>query len=274
MPEGVRTYPRWDGPLKTGSAIPIVAGQEIRRAMNNFWTRTALLLVLAYAVVYLGSLYTLSQSRGDAVHTMTDFLKYANIFRWGGLIVAAAMAGPSLLEDTRRGALELYLSRAVNRAEYIWGKILATLGLTTLAVVAPPYLYWIMSFFFFKNHPIEWPFVPASILLYGLLWSSLVVGVGMGLSAVSKSSRAATLLLFGGFAAADIILGNLFQALTDEGNWKILSPFSAIEQQTSWLFQVPAAFDFPYWWGLLEWALLTILGWSLVVWKRPRVTGE
>lgn len=274
MPEGVAAYPRWKGALSARPAFPVIAAEELRRAVNNQWARSALILVFGYAVVYVGSIHTLAQSRGVAnAHTMDNFLFFLNLLRWGALAIAAIMAGPTLLEDRRQGGLELYLSRAVTRADYLAGKTLAVLGLATFAMVGPALVYVLASHLLFAQHPAQWALTPAGVLLYGLLWGLLVAGLGLGLSCIARSSRGATLLLLGGFAVTDVFISSLLEGVTRDATAKILSPFAALQQQQAWLFGVAEPFPFPAWWGLALWASLTAVGWGLVAWKHPRVAG-
>jgi hypothetical protein len=85
----------------------------------------------------------------------------------------------------------------------------------------------------------------------------------------------ASLVLFGGFATLDIVLSELFEGITRRGVFEILSPFSALAKQAEWLFGIEVVgADFPAWWGLVEWVLLTVVGWALVAWRYPRVAGE
>lgn len=274
MPEGVEGYPRWDGQIRTGPTFPVIAQEEVRRGLDNQWARTALILVFAYTLLYLGSLWTLSRQQGDVVHSMQNFLNVMNLLPWGTLAIAAVMAGPSLLEDMRHGALELYYSRAVTRWDYLIGKVGAVLGITTFSLWAPALLYWVASFLFFDEHPDKWMLVPATSLVYALMWGLLVTGLGLGLSSVARSSRAATLILFGGIAVAEAIISNLLTGITRNDSFMILSPFNALQQQYAWIFGVDAPFGFPVWWGAALWGGLTVLGWGLLWWRRPRISGD
>lgn len=274
VPEGVRPYPRWDGPLSTGPLILVVARNEIHRAFTNFWSRLALTFIAAYTIVYLGSLYTLQQGDGDSVHTMDSFVDFLNNLRWGALAIAAVVGTPSLLEDVRRGALELYLSRAVNTGNYLLGKILAVFGLCAAALFLPAIVYVLASVFFFEQHPEGWPMALPGALLYSLVLAALVSGLALGLSSVAKSSRAAVLLLAGGFVLLDLVASNLLEAITDDPKLQILSPFAAFQQQSEWIFRgVESGAEFPLWWGLSELIGLTVVGWALLAWRHPRVRG-
>lgn len=261
--------------MSTGPRIGIIAAQEIRRAYNNFWSRLALMFILAYTIVYLGNLYTLAQDRGAAsVHTMANFVDFINTLRWGALAVAAVMAGPALMEDYRRGALELYFTRAVTRTEYFSGKIVAILGVSTIALLLPSLVYYASAFFLLEDQPTDWNLIPTGALAYALVWGLLVSGLGLGLSSVAKSSRGATLLLFGGFATLDIFISNIMEQITKNKDLEILSPFAAVEPMTDWFFNVDAGRSFPAWWGLIAWGALVLVGWGLLGWKQPRVRGE
>ena len=235
MPEGAHPYPRWEGPLRTGPLFMVVAGQEIRRAFNNFWSRLVLTFVVAYTIVYVGGLWQNSQSASVAlVHTVPAFVEFLDQMRWGSLAVAAVMAGPSLLEDARKGGLELYLSRAVSKRDYLTGKILAVFGLASLAMVLPGILYWLSAGLLFRQHPEGWGLALGGSMVYGLLWGLMVSGLGMGLSAVARSSRAATLILLGTFVALHVFISVLLQPITRNQQLQILSPFSMMEAPVSY----------------------------------------
>lgn len=281
MPEGVAAYPRWKGPLSTGPAFPVILAEELQRFRRSTWGLMALLLPLALAVFWVGSLNTLAGARSvAAVHTMDNFLLFLNsssvglpLLRLLSVIGAAVIAGPALLDDARRGALELYLSRGIAQRDYLLGKVLAVVGVAAAIVVLPGLLYWATSYVMFDEQPAGWVWVPLGVLVDGVLWGLMIGGLGLGLSAVSKSSRAAALLLAGGIFIADTIVANLLEAITRDGRVQVMSPISAMAQQSEWLFGTPGRFGFPAWWGLVLIALLIAVGWALVALKRPRLAG-
>ena len=111
--------------------------------------------------------------------------------------------------------------------------------------------------------------------LYALILALLISGLALGLSAISRSSRAATLLLLGGFVILDLMVSNLLESITRDPKMQILSPFAAFQQQSEWIFQgVVSGAKFPLWWGVAELAFLTLAGWFLLWWRHPRVRGE
>ena len=260
--------------MRTGTMFGTVAAQEIRRTWLNQWSRLALIFVFAYSVVSLGNLYTLSQRSGDLVHTKLNFIDFLDEIRWAALILGAVMAGPALLEDKRRGALDLYYSRAVTPREYLVGKVLAVFGVTTFALFLPAFLYWATSWAFFQTHPEGWELAIFGALAYSIMWGLLVSGLGLGLSSIARSSVAATIILLGAFVVLEVVVSKLLSGITADPTFQILSPFSAVTQQTTWLFDAEQPFQFEVWWGFIEWLALVLLGWGLVWWRHPRVRGE
>lgn len=273
LPEGVASYPRWDGPLKQGSLFATVAAQEVRRAIRGTWSLLSLGGGLAWGFASVVQLYQ-ERNAGDTTFTKDAMLAMLHQLRWFALAVAATVGGPTLLEDARRGALELYLSRAVTALDYLAGKVVAVVGLTTFTMFAPAVAYYLASFVFFDKQPPGWNTILGGALLYSLMWALLVSGLALGLSSVGRNSIGTILILFGGFAGLDIIVGKLLSGLTGDEQWQVLSPFAALEQQSKWIFGAEATYEFPYYWGLLEWAVLLALGWSLLAWRRPRIRGE
>lgn len=273
LPEGVATYPRWDGPLKQGSLFGIVAAQEVRRAFRGTWSLLAIGGGLAWGFASVVELYQ-NRNAGDTEFTKDGMLAMLHQLRWFSLAVAALVGGPTLLEDARRGALELYLSRAVTAFDYITGKVVAVVGLSTLTMFVPALAYYVTSFVFFDKQPEGWNTILGGALLYSLLWGLIVSGLALGLSSVGRNSIGTILILFGGFAGLDIIVGQLLSGLTGDEKWQVLSPFASLEQQSKWIFDVAPEYRFPYYWGLLELAVLFVLGWALLAWRHPRIRGE
>ena len=205
---------------------------------------------------------------------MDSFVEFLGLLRWAGLALAAVAAGPALLEDAQRGALELYLSRAVTRLDYLAGKVLAVFGLAFAAMAGPGLLYWAGTFVVFDDQPQGWLWAWAGIVGYAFLWSLVVAGIGLGLSCVARSSRAASLILFGGVAGIGILFEVILGVITRDETLQVASPMSNMAQQVVWLFPgTDAPFAYPWWWGLIALVMLLLVGWGLVWWRHPRLKG-
>lgn len=283
MPEGVIGYPRWQGPLSQGPAAPVVVEQEARKALRGLWVQLSFILGLMMAVAFLSR--AMATGGTTKTHTLDNFVNFLTTDPWSlplplpvlqlsVLAVAALVAGPALLEDARRGAVELYLSRGLKRRDYLLGKALTVFGLTFLAFAGPALLYVLGTFLLFENHPATWAQAPAGVLTYGLMFSFMAAGLGLGLSCVARSGRAAAIILFGTFLVAEVFVSKLLQLLSGEPSFQLLSPLSYLQQQSQWLFGVPPTGTLPPWLGLLGWAVLSLVGWGLVAWKHPRLAGE
>lgn len=280
MPEGVLPYPRWEGTLTPKSRIPVVVGNELRIALRNYWSLAALALGIAWGFASIIEFYNAAETATGA-HSYAGFLAMHEQLLWFALGVAAALGGPALLEDARLGAPDLYLARSVTRGEYLAGKVLALVGLTTAVIFIPALVFWASSYVFYDARPEGWALAIFSSLAFALLWGIVVSGLALGFSSVARSASGAALLLFGGFAVLAYLVDPpalvqrvaTITALTEDARWAILSPFAAMEAQQGWLFPVDAPHGFPYWWGLAYLGVLTLIGWGLLAWRHPRTRG-
>lgn len=261
-------YPKWQGQLSAAPRIWSIALNEARRAYNDQWARAALILAFGWAVITVGTLYT-----NPRAHTVEQYLSFLGLLRWAALGVAAVIAGVALLEDDKRGALELYLSRSVTRWSYLGGKILAVLGMTFFTIFVPALVYYLAAYVAIEDQPGGWGWVILGAAGFAAVWAIVVSGLGLGLSCLVRSTRTASILLFAGLAGVDIVIGKLLGLITNSDMPKAFSPTSAMDQQGTWLFNIDAPFDFPWWWGAITLAALAIAGWTIVWLRHPRLKG-
>jgi ABC-type transport system involved in multi-copper enzyme maturation permease subunit len=264
-------YPRWQGELRPGPVLGTIAVEEARRTLRSFWGQIAIFLGFLLLVLFLSPLVSAARRAPDS-HSVDYFLSFFHSTLWAGVGVAAIASGPALLDDARRGALELYLSRGVSKRQYLAAKVLSVFGLTSLAVVGPALAYWVLSFLLFPRQPADWLLVPGGVLAEGLLWAGMLTGLGLGLSGLAKSSRAATIVLFGGFAVMDVFVSTLLDAVTGNHQVEVVSPLVALSQLSPAVFHAGQVV-FPWWWGFAELLGLMAVGWALVAWKHPRLAG-
>lgn len=268
MAEALGGYPRWQGALTKAPAFLAITGQELRRVARDKWATAALVIFVALSAIGFQV-----RSGGDAI--IGQLTGQLGVIEWGALAVASIAAGPALLADAQHNALELYYSRRVKRRDYLLGKTLAVWLATFLSVAFVGLVLYGSAWLTVDDLPGAWNWAWLGILGHAVIWSTVISAVGLGLSAVLRSSRAATIVLFGGVLALDIIISNIMAGpLTNDARWQALSPIAMMHSQNEWLF--PAAdnpFEFPWWWGALGLAGLSILGWALVAWRHPRLKG-
>lgn len=278
MTNAVSGYPRWQGELASSPRIWTIALQDARRAYNDQWVRSALILAFGWAVITLANLF----ASGSGL-TVAVFLDFISSLRWAGIVVAAVMAGVALLDDHRRGALELYLSRSVTRWSYLGGKVVAILAMTFLTVFLPALLFYGLSFLVVDPLPGGWPWVILGAAGYAAIWAFVIGGLGLGVSCVLRSSRAATIVLAGGFALIEVLVGepldfageraSVLSGITRSDIVRVGSPGSALKAQAEWLFNIDPVYSWPWWYGAIALAIFAAIGWTLLYLRHPRLKG-
>lgn len=273
MTEAPRGYTRWEGKPVDSSRIGIIAGDELRRVRTNTWSFLAAGAGIAWGIASTIELYQVKQA-GDATHDVQGFLAMLGQLQWFVLVAAALIGTPMLLEDARRGALELYLSRPVTRFQHLAGKATALLALCMTMFVVPIAMYVLGAYVFFDEQPDGWTAAPWISLGYAFVWSVMASGLALGVSCLARNGRAAALVLIGGAVVLHVTATTLLPNLT-EATWPtILSPFNAMQATQTWIWSEAETGDFPAWWGLAEVLGLAALGWLLVAWFHPRLRGE
>lgn len=279
--EAIHPYPRYEGRLASSSRLPVLLAQEIRRAFTTPWALAILISGLGIGLGSIVEFHTLRES-GAASHDGRGYTLMLSQLLWWSLALAAALGGPAIQQDVRAGAAELYYSRAVRRWEYVGAKVLALLLLTSLPILLSALAYWGMSYVLYDAHPAWWARAFPGAIAYALMWAALVSGLALGFSAVARGSGAVALTLFAAFASLDYLvdppaLFERFRSLTDiteDPRVTVLSPFAWMDAMQGALFGDGHEADFPVWWGALAWALATLGGWALLLWRHPRPRGE
>jgi len=266
--DAVQGYPRWQGELARSPRLFTIMAEELKKIYRDRWAGYVMAGALVLAALSFAAQSALGRSRLD------QLLSSLNFIEWGALAIAALAAGPALLDDKRHGALELYLSRAVRPWEYFVGKGLAVWVACAVIVFAPAFLYYLSSVITVEDLPEGWGWVWLGLLGHALIWATVITGLGLGLSAVLRSGRAASLILFGVVFGLDVVLSNLLEGISRDPRFQLLSPIGNLQQQNGWLFPgMDAPYAFPWWWSLLVLAGLAAVGWGVAWWRRPRLRG-
>lgn len=138
---------------------------------------------------------------GEFLSGQLGFALLVSVFGGAGLIA----------NDLRTGAILVYLSRPLTRADYILGKLSALLSLNLFVTLAPALMLWVVAVSLapeqFATLKLLW--LPPAIVLH-----ALVIGLAMGLmalavSSLSKSARVAGLAFAGLFIGLEIARGVL-----------------------------------------------------------------
>lgn len=282
MPDDLAPYPRFEGRLSAAPRFWVMFEEAVRTAFRAPWALTALGLALAWGAASIIEFQGVRQASGTSAHTGEGFLALLDQLPWFALGVAAAVGGPALVDDIRSGALELYLSRSVGRAEYLGTKAATVLALTTFSIFVPALAYWLSSFVFYEGHPDWWGQALLGAAGISLLWGAVASGLALGLSAVSRGTAAPALILLGAFAAIDYIVDPIaltqrmsaLTTLTGDPRAAAVSPFEWLNAQQHAFLGLDTTAPFPAWWGIVGLATLALVGWGLMLWRGPRPRGD
>ena len=195
-----RGYVRYDGPLNGHwqrlLVLPRFASQEIlKQRIVNTVLVAAMFWPLACAVfVYLSNRAELLQGFGfsgelpDLLQVNANFFAIFMNAQSSFAIVLAALAGPSLIApDLANGALPLYFSRPLTRADYVIARLLVLGGLLSAVTWIPGLLL-----FFMQSGMAGWGWfadnwrIGVGVFLGFNLWVLLVALVAMASSAYVK----------------------------------------------------------------------------------------
>jgi len=223
MPILEQGYEPYRGPVKRGGTrFLTIAAAALRR--NRRWYAWVLLLLSvmfgsAKEYFILLACY-LPQALGfgpaDNSGFLTAFANHPNLYvdmmatqTFWALVMAVVVGAGEIAEDLRTGALVFYMGRPLTRLDYVLGKCTAVAVAVALVTFLPTMvLYTLQAIFegtwkWYADHAT----VPLSALGYTLLVSIFASGFVLGVSAIARRRRWATV------ATAAVLLGLSFIAL-------------------------------------------------------------
>lgn len=197
--------------------ILTTAAVEFRIALRNRWVTIAVLMMALFSLVLSAAgsapTGTLGADRlSVTVASLTSLAVYLVP------LVALLMSFDAVAGEVERGTLPLLLTYPVDRAEVLLGKLLAHLGILTLAVTVG---YGIAGIAAALVDPRALEGIPA---LWRLLWSSVLLGAtflgaGYAISALVRRPSGAAGLAIGLWLVMIVLydLGLLAAVVTDSG---------------------------------------------------------
>lgn len=184
---------------------------------------------------------------------------------WVAFLIVLVV-GPALLApDLKDNAMPLYLSRPLNKLQYVLGKLLVLLWLTGAVTWIPGLLLVFVNAYYAED---GWLLgnlsVPLGLVATCLVWSGCLSIIALALSAWVRWRPAATLGFLGLFVIGSAI-GNLFRATSGDWYGSVIILWDAIEVVGRDLFGAKASdlMPLPWAWGTL--AVATALAfWALM----------
>jgi len=199
--------------------------------------------------------------------TFRQFLDQQQIF----VFFITVYAGAGLIANDRRAnALQIYLSKPLTRAEYVFGK-LAILMLFLLLVTWLPAMVLLVvqvafagNFTFFRNNMFLFP----AITLFSAIEVVMVSTAMLALSSLSSSTRFVAMLYAGIIFFTTAIYGVLF-GVTRSTAFSWISVSANLEQVGNAIFRLPPKYTTPWPVSLLMVVLLVVAS-GLVLERRVR----
>jgi len=207
-----RTYKAYKGPLTPAwSRFTVLSRYGLKTLFDSrpFTAYTVLCFIpflIGLAYIYIVNSPTTQAVLGlgsNDLHTLVGnswFLVFLSSESAMAFILAA-WGGPGMItKDFANHAVQLYLSRPLSRAEYLFGKV-SVLGLLLSCVTWLPTLLLFLIHAQLQGHGWIWTnfWMIGSIILAGLMWVAMIVLISMAVAVWVKWRIAATGLMLAVF---------------------------------------------------------------------------
>src|SRR6058998_965539 len=259
MPIHDQGYRRYGGDKARGGTGWIVITRAGLRTMFAKRAFLGLLLVSWFPFfvravqIYAAANLPQAQFLAPTAETFRQFLDQQSTF----VFFVTVYAGAGLIANDRRAnALQIYLSKPLTRAEYIFGKLAILMSFLLLITWVPAMVLLIVqisfagNFTFLKNNLYLFP----AITVFAFIQVTMVAAAMLALSSLSKSSRYVAILYAAVIFFSQAIYGVL-SLVTRSSQLSWISFPANLAQVGDVIFRLPPKYDTP--WPV---ALLMIVG--------------
>lgn len=233
MPIDIASYRRWEGRARpTPFSALAIAATMIRRRMRIRFVRRIIAVVILVAVGSAAVTFMLTlEGEGDPMlRRQIEMFGMANVNLlavlnhrfdlWIGyfaMLMGALVAAPVIAEDRRAHALPLYFSRPIGHVEYVLGKAASAAFFLALLLILPRVAMYAVEVAFTSADGVAWRQLPTLLrsCLAGLLGTTVVTSVGIGISSLTERPTYAALFLLGVAVLALGVSQHLAQPLDD-----------------------------------------------------------
>lgn len=245
--QGYRRYPGERTPH--GRAWGVIAAAGIR----GFFRRRAFLGLLLVSFfpffvravqIYASANLPQAAFLGPSPEMFRDFLRQQDLFVF---FIAVYVGSGLIANDRRANALQLYLSKPLTRAEYVFGKLAILLAFLLLVTWVPATVLLLVqilfagNFTFVADHLHLFPAITLSSLVQALTVSASM----LALSSLSNSSRYVGILFAGLVFFSQALYGVLY-AVTRDTSWSWMSFSANVSQITALIFRMPRQYATPW----------------------------
>jgi len=180
------------------------------------------------------------------------------------LLLLIIVTGAGLIANDRKyKALPIYFSKPVGFWDYVIGKLLIIGSYGLLITIVPALILYLMRALLTQNTDFiqTYYWVPLSIVVWSTAALLVLGGLTLAVSAFSRGSRAASILLFSIIYVPEL----LRVILAKIPNIGLISLHATLNQLGAALFGTSRPFSFSIGWGMA--VLIGILGLSILVLK-------
>jgi ABC-2 type transport system permease protein len=277
MPIHDQGYRRYGGSkARTGTGWTVIARAGIRTMISKraflgllliSWFPFFVRAVQFYAAVNLTNIPQASMLAPSA-DTFRQFLEQQQTFVF---FVTVYVGAGLIANDRRANALQIYLSKPLTRAEYVFGKLAILMAFLALVTWLPAIVLLFVqiafagNFTFFANNVFLFP----AITVFAFIEILLAASTMLALSSLSKSSRYVAILYAAVIFFTQAVYGVIY-AVTRSTAFSWLSFSANLAQVGDVIFRQPLKYDTP--WPVSFLAIVVLVALSGVVLER-RVRG-
>jgi len=276
MPIHDQGYRRYGGnKTRTGTGWMVIARAGIRAMVSKkaflglllvSWFPFFVRAVQFYAAANLTTIPQASMLSPSA-DTFRQFLEQQRTFVF---FVTVYVGAGLIANDRRANALQIYLSKPLTRAEYVFGKLAILITFLALVTWLPAIVLLIVqiafagNFTFFRTNVFLFP----AITLFAFLEVIVASSTMLALSSLSKSSRYVAILYAAVIFFSQAVYGVLY-AVTRSTSFSWLSFSTNLSQIGDIIFRQPQRYDTPWPVALLMIVLLVVLS-GVILERRVR----
>ncbi|HEX7139544.1 MAG TPA: ABC transporter permease subunit [Vicinamibacterales bacterium] len=273
MPIHDQGYRRYGGGKARGQGWLVIARSGIRSIIGKrvflglllvswvpFFVRTIVQIYAPANIPQAGFLALKPETFRDFLDQQGIFVFFITVYVGAGLIA----------NDRRANALQIYLSKPLTRAEYVFGKLAVLMAFLLLVTWVPAMLLLFVQIAFagsFAFIGANFYLFPA-ITLFAFVQVVLVASTMLALSSLSNSSRYVGILYTAVLFFTQAIYGVVY-AVTRSSMMSWLSVSANLSQLGNVIFRLPPRYDTPWMVSLVVIAALVALS-ALILERRVR----
>jgi ABC-2 type transport system permease protein len=273
MPIHDQGYRRYGGDRTKGRAWLVILATGVRAMLGN---RRWIVLMIASWIqfvvravqFYLAANFQQASMLSPSAATFRDFFDKQDIF----VFIMTVTLGSSLIaQDRRANALQIYLSKPLTRAEYIFGKLGILVTFLLLITWVPAILLLVVQVAFEGRFAFLWAnaYLFPAITVFALVEVVMVSTSMLALSSLSTNSRFVGILYTALIFFSNALYG-VMRAVTGSSMVSWISFGNNLAQIGDLIFRVPLRYQTP--WPIALLMILGLIGVSAFILER-RVRG-